>query len=89
MIDYLDWGRESELCFCYRLLVIMWVCSEGFPLPLCAWERLRYFIVAQPWPSVESLFEIFARRTSHFKMKSLGSFIESKIYLTDFYLLIA
>ena len=31
------------------------LCTEGFPLPLCAWDRLRYFIVNLPWPSI-SLF---------------------------------
>ena len=41
--DYLGWGRESYF-FCYHLLVIMWFLSKGFPLPLDAWDRLRYFI---------------------------------------------
>ena len=27
-------------------------CSEGFPLPLGAWDRMRCFIVALPGPSL-------------------------------------
>ena len=27
-------------------------CSERFPLPLCAWDGRRYFIVALPEPSI-------------------------------------
>ena len=27
-------------------------CLERFPLPLGAWDRLRYFIVALPEPSI-------------------------------------
>ena len=27
-------------------------CSERFPLPLDAWDGLRYFIVAPPEPSI-------------------------------------
>ena len=27
----------------YLLLVIVWFCSERFPLPLGAWDGLRYF----------------------------------------------
>ena len=27
-------------------------CSEGFPLSLGAWDRLHYFIVALPGPSI-------------------------------------
>ena len=37
-------GRESYfllLCSC---------CKEGFPLPQCAWDGLRYVIVALPGP---------------------------------------
>ena len=29
----------------------MWFLFERFPLPLCAWDGLRYFIVALPEPS--------------------------------------
>ena len=50
-ISYLGWGRES-LFICYCLLVIMWFLFERFPLPLGAWDRLRYFIVALPEPSI-------------------------------------
>ena len=45
-INYLSLGGESWF-YCYRLLVIL---LNEFPLPLCDWERLRYFIVALPWP---------------------------------------
>ena len=27
-------------------------CSEGVPLPLGAWDRLRYYIVALPGPFI-------------------------------------
>ena len=45
------WKRERESLFvCYRLLVPMWfLIFERFPLlPLSAWDRLCYFIVALP-----------------------------------------
>ena len=37
-----------------RLLftVIMWFLLERFPLPLGAWDGLRYFIVALPEPAI-------------------------------------
>ena len=28
------------------------LCSEGFPFPLGAWDRLHYFIVDLPGPSI-------------------------------------
>ena len=41
-----------EQFFCYRLLVIMWFLfkgrSKGFPLPLGAWDRLRFFYRGTP-----------------------------------------
>ena len=36
-------------------VVYLWLCgfcSERFPLPLCVWDGLRYFIVALPEPSI-------------------------------------
>ena len=41
--------------FCYRLLVSMWFLVGRVPLSLGAWDRLRYFIVAHPWPSMYSV----------------------------------
>ena len=39
--------------FCYRLLVIMWFLFGGrCPLPLGAWDGLRYFNMAIPGPSI-------------------------------------
>ena len=35
-----------------NLLVIMWFLLERFPLLLGAWDRLCYFIVALPEPSI-------------------------------------
>ena len=32
-------------------------CSERFPLPLSAWDGLRYFILALPEPSISQLAE--------------------------------
>ena len=52
-INYLGWGRESWV-FCYRLLVILLFLFEGVSSSsaLGASERLRYFIVALPVPSI-------------------------------------
>ena len=33
-------------------LLLCGFCSERFPLPLGAWDGLRYFIVALPEPSI-------------------------------------
>ena len=36
-------------------VVCLWLCGfclERFPLPLGAWDGLRYFIVALPGPSI-------------------------------------
>ena len=33
-------------------LLLCGFCSEGFHLPLGAWDRLCYFIVALPGPSI-------------------------------------
>ena len=34
------------------IVVIMWFMLERFPLPLGAWDWLRYFIVVFPEPSL-------------------------------------
>ena len=37
------------------VIVYLWLCgfcSERVPIPLGAWDRLRYFIVALPEPSI-------------------------------------
>ena len=36
--------------------IVYGFCSERFALPLGAWERLRYFIVALPGPSIYNCF---------------------------------
>ena len=56
----------SVYCSCVVLVCVLFfftnqldyndLCSERFPLPLCAWDRLRYFIVALPGPSIELFF---------------------------------
>ena len=47
-INYLVWGREREAAdFPLSITRI-----EGVPLPLGAWDRLRYFIVALPGSSI-------------------------------------
>ena len=43
---------EERANFCHCLLVIMWFLLKRFPLPLGAWDGLRYFIVALPEPSL-------------------------------------
>ena len=40
--------RKLYLFVCYRLLVICGFCSERFPLPLGALNRLHYFISKFP-----------------------------------------
>ena len=46
-------GVKRELAFRYRLLALSLFLFEGVPLPLGAWERLCYFIVALPGPSIQ------------------------------------
>ena len=41
---------------CYRLLELCGFCSERFPLPVGAWDGLRYFSVALPKPSILVIF---------------------------------
>ena len=55
------------------LLVIMWFCSARFPLPLGAWDRLHYFIVALPGPSIQ-LFSIIMAFS---KLKGLRKLIDA------------
>ena len=46
-------GEERESYFsAFVYLFLCCFCSEGFPLPLGAWDRLRYFIAALPGPSI-------------------------------------
>ena len=43
--------KRANLC----AVVYLWFCgfcSEKFPLPLGAWNGLRYFIVALPGPTI-------------------------------------
>ena len=44
-------GKRELICLLF-LLVILWCLLERFPLPLGAWDGLRYFIVALPEPSI-------------------------------------
>ena len=41
------------------LPLIMCFCLERFPLPLGAWDGLRYFIVALPEPSIYIVYNYF------------------------------
>ena len=50
-INCLGWGRESWFVCCC-LPVVVWFLFGGFPLPLGAWDGLRYFVVALPEPSI-------------------------------------
>ena len=53
MVDQLPWLGKREL-----ISPLLFTCSyvvsvgEGFPLPLCVWDGLRYFIVALREPSI-------------------------------------
>ena len=42
-------GKRELICL---LLFTCGFCLERFPLPLGAWDGLRYFIVALPEPSI-------------------------------------
>ena len=48
-------GKRELICllsFTCKYVVYVW---RGFPLPLGAWDGLRYFIVALPEPSINYL----------------------------------
>ena len=44
--------RERANLSAVVYLLLCGFCLERFPLPLCAWDGLRYFIVAIPEPSI-------------------------------------
>ena len=45
-------GEERANFSAIIYLYVCGFCSEGFPLPLVAWDRLLCFIVALPVPSI-------------------------------------
>ena len=45
------WEERANLSDIVYLLLCGF-CSERFPLPVCAWGGLRYFIVTLPEPSI-------------------------------------
>ena len=45
-------GEERANLPAVVYLLLYGFCLERFPLPLCAWDGLRYFIVAFPEPSI-------------------------------------
>ena len=45
-------GNTNDYFSNYCLLIIMRFLLERFHLPLGAWDRLRYLIVALPVPSI-------------------------------------
>ena len=45
-------GEERANLSAVVYLQLCVFCSERFPLPLGAWDGLRYFIVALPEPSI-------------------------------------
>ena len=45
-------GEERANLSAFVLLQLCGFCLERFPLPLGAWDGLRYFIVAPPEPSI-------------------------------------
>ena len=55
-------GEERANLFAVVYLYLCDFCSERFPLPLGAWDGLRYFILALPEPSM-LLFDIFYQVT--------------------------
>ena len=50
----LVWEERANL-YAVVYLLLCGFCSERFPLPLGAWDGLRYFIVALPEPSIYRL----------------------------------
>ena len=50
-IDYIGWGREV-LFFCHCFHAIMWFRFGGCFPPRGFWDKLFYFIVALPGPSL-------------------------------------
>ena len=45
-------GEERAGLSAIVYLLLCGFCSERFPLPLSAWDGLRYFIMALPEPSI-------------------------------------
>ena len=45
-------GEERAYLSAVVYLYICGFCLERFPLSLCAWDGLRYYIVALPEPSI-------------------------------------
>ena len=45
-------GKRELICLLLFTWCLYGVCSERFPLPLGAWDGLRYFIVALPKSSI-------------------------------------
>ena len=53
---------------------------ERFPLPLGAWDVLRYFIVALPEPSI-NYFDIFQQISDVFKIIEICLFVYNVYFL--------
>ena len=51
-------GKRKLICLLLFTCNYVVFCLERFPLPLGAWDGLRYFIVAFPEPSIYFFFEI-------------------------------
>ena len=45
-------GKRELICLLSFACNYVFFCLERFPLPLGAWDGLRYFIVALPEPSI-------------------------------------
>ena len=45
-------GEERAIFFAIVYMLLCGFCLEGFPLPLGAWDWLRYYIVALPGPFI-------------------------------------
>ena len=50
-------GEERANLSAIIYLLLCGFCPERFPLPLGAWDGLRYFIVALPEPSIKLFFK--------------------------------
>ena len=56
-------GEERANLSAFVYLLLCGFCLERFPLPLGAWDGLRYFIVALPEPSYNYFENVYTQMT--------------------------
>ena len=60
-------------------------CSERFPLPLVTWDRLRYFIVVLPEPSIYIII-LFGLQVLELKKKAENILLLKRFVLSDMFI---